>query len=209
MSKITSKIKFLDENRLSFKIENGMLCVLDQNEKVIGERPLPIPIDADNMEVEEIYQKAEDCGYNIDDMISEIIQTSVIENKEYDVWLSQDLFIFFSPTKSEWVSEPCEGVFGIIRDMYEEEMKEIEMGADEPETENLDCPIEDNDSTLVPKRDPNFDYGDEDEEEVEKEDEQVLSMFEELAVEEEPIVENPPVVEEADDETETVEKKQQ
>lgn len=187
MSKITSKIKFLDESRLSFKIENGMLCVLDQNEKVIGERPLPIPIDADNMDVEEIYQKAEDCGYNIDDMISEIIQVSVIENKEYDLWLSQDLVIFFSPTKKEWVSEPCEGVFGIIKDMYEEEMKEIEMGADEPETENLDCPIEDNDSTLVPKRDPNFEYGDEDEEDEEV-DSEVSSMFEDLSSEEESFI---------------------
>ena len=52
--------------------------------------------------------------------------------------------------------------------MYEEEMKEYEAGADSVETESLDCPIENNDDSLVSppeKRDPNFDYGDDEDEE--------------------------------------------
>ena len=168
MSKITSNIKFLDENRLSFKIEDGMLCVQDQYENEVGKQPLPIPIDVENMDADAIYQKAEECGYNIDDMISDIIQTSVIEKHEYDVWLSQEVFIFFSPTKNEWTSEPYTGIFEKLRDMYEEEMKEYEAGADSVETESLDCPIENNDDSLVSppeKKDPNFDYGDDEDEE--------------------------------------------
>lgn len=168
MSKITSNIKFLDENRLSFKIEDGMLCVQDQYENEVGKQPLPIPIDVENMDADAIYQKAEECGYNIDDMISDIIQTAVIEKHEYDVWLSQEVFIFFSPTKNEWTSEPYTGIFEKLRNMYEEEMKEYEAGADSVETESLDCPIENNDDSLVSppeKRDPNFDYGDDEDEE--------------------------------------------
>ena len=142
-----NKIKFLDEANISFKIENSMLEVYDQYDELIGAQPLPIPYE-ENMSGDEIYQKAEECGYDIDDMISDIVKKAVEDTKQYDFWLSDDVVIFYSPSKQCCTSEPYEGVFAKLREMYTEEKKNFELGADNVETENLDCPIEDNEETL-------------------------------------------------------------
>lgn len=118
-------IRVLDERKISFKVEEGLLEVYDQKDFLVGDRPLPIPIE-ENMSVDDIYSIAEQCGYNVDEMIAAILKESVIDNMEYDVWLSYEEIIFYSPSSQDWVSEPYEGIFKWLDEYFssEEELTE-------------------------------------------------------------------------------------
>ena len=186
-----NKIKFLDESSISFKIENSMLEVYDQYDELIGSQPLPIPYE-ENMSGDEIYQKAQDCGYDIDDMISDIVKKAIEDTRQYDFWLSDDVVIFYSPSKQCCTSEPYDGVFAKLREIYIAEKKNFELGIDNVETENLDCPIEDNDETLVDSVDEISEP-----EEVEEIEE---TVSEEVVVDDAPVTEE--VVEEKVEEVE-------
>lgn len=107
---MSNNIKVLDEREIYFGITDGVFELYDQKDALIGERPLPIPVHA-NMSIDEIYQVANDCGYNVSDMISDIIGEAVMENRTYDVWLQQDSMIFYSPSAAQFVAEPYEGIF--------------------------------------------------------------------------------------------------
>jgi hypothetical protein len=178
-----NKIKFLDESSISFKIENSMLEVYDQYDELIGSQPLPIPYE-ENMSGDEIYQKAQDCGYDIDDMISDIVKKAIEDTRQYDFWLSDDVVIFYSPSKQCCTSEPYDGVFAKLREIYMAEKKNFELGIDNVETENLDCPIEDNDETLVDSIDDVTET-----EEVEEIEESVVEVEEVAPIVEEPVAE--------------------
>lgn len=135
---IMKKPRVLDERAISFKISEGLLEVYDQKDYLIGDRPLPIPVEQ-GMSVDEIYNVATQCNYDIDEMIGSILQEAVMENREYDIWLSHEEIIFFSPSTQKWVSEPYDGIFAWLESiLVEEETEEVETSVKEEETEPVD-----------------------------------------------------------------------
>ena len=135
---IIKKPRVLDERAISFKISDGLLEVFDQKDFLIGDRPLPIPVEP-SMTVDEIYNVATQCNYDIDEMIGSIIQEAVIENEEYDIWLSHEEIIFFSPSTQKWVSEPYDGIFAWLEAILvaEEEPKVEEAEEEVEEVEEI------------------------------------------------------------------------
>jgi len=132
------KPRVLDERAISFKISEGLLEVYDQKDYLIGDRPLPIPVEQ-SISVDEIYNIATQCNYDIDEMIGSILQEAVMENREYDIWLSHEEIIFFSPSTQKWVSEPYDGIFAWLESiLVEEETEEVETSVKEEETEPVD-----------------------------------------------------------------------
>jgi len=132
------KPRVLDERAISFKISDGLLEVYDQKDYLIGDRPLPIPVEQ-GMSVDEIYNIATQCNYDLDEMIGSILQEAVMENREYDIWLSHEEIIFFSPSTQKWVLEPYDGIFAWLESiLVEEETEEVEISVKEEETEPVD-----------------------------------------------------------------------
>ena len=132
------KPRVLDERAISFKISEGLLEVYDQKDYLIGDRPLPIPVEQ-GMSVDEIYNIATQCNYDLDEMIGSILQEAVMENREYDIWLSYEEIIFFSPSTQKWVLEPYDGIFAWLESiLVEEETEEVETSVKEEETEPVD-----------------------------------------------------------------------
>lgn len=113
-------IKVLDERNISFKILDGTLEVYDQNDYLVGERPLPIPVE-ENMDVDTIYSVAESCGYNIGEMIEGIISEAVMESRTYDIWLTDENMIFYSPSAGQFVAEPYIGLFSVLGTYFSED----------------------------------------------------------------------------------------
>lgn len=108
-----NKERILDESNISFKIENGKIQVFDQFDKLIGEKTFPVPI-TPNMSIEEIYDISSKCGFNLDNTIYQIINQTVIIEKKYDVWISENKITYFSG--NDWVSQPCDGFFSQIKE---------------------------------------------------------------------------------------------
>lgn len=121
------KIRVLDETNISFKAYDGILEVYDQNDNLVGETALPIPID-ENMDIENIYAIAADYGYNIGEMITGILSDAVMVEKIYDVWLTEENMIFYSPSAGQFIAEPYIGLFGALGTYFqsEEEHEEYE-----------------------------------------------------------------------------------
>lgn len=121
---ILKNVRVLDERSLSFQVASGFLEVYDQKDQLVGERPLPVQVETE-MSVEEIYEIANNNGYNIDEIIGAIVEESVFDNREYDVWLSYDHMLFYSPSAQSWVKEPYEGVFAkMAEELVAEDMQE-------------------------------------------------------------------------------------
>lgn len=134
------KIRVLDETNISFKAYDGILEVYDQSDNLVGETALPIPID-ENMDIENIYAIAADYGYNIGEMITGILSDAVMVEKIYDVWLTEENMIFYSPSAGQFIAEPYIGLFGALGTYFqsEEELEEeLEEYKNEEETDEED-----------------------------------------------------------------------
>ena len=181
--------RVLDERAISFKIVNGLLEVYDQKDFLVGDSPLPVPVE-EGMSVDQIYAVANQCGYNIDEMIGAILQEAVMDNREYELWLSHEEVIFFSPSTQKWVSEPYEGIFTWMGEYFanEEESNEITEETEEV-TEDIseDEEIPEEEETLEDEEVPEEGETLEDEEAIEEEleaetteDEQEVKEIEEI-----------------------------
>lgn len=149
------KMRVLDETNISIKVYDGLLEVFDQNDKLVGDAKLPIPVD-ESMDIEKIYAVAVEYGYDIGEMITGIISEAVQVEKSYDVWLTEESMIFYSPSAGEFVAEPYIGLFAGLGQYFQERDDE---GEEEPEEDiqpDLEEPSEESneENTYEPVEEP-------------------------------------------------------
>lgn len=132
-------IRFLDERNISFDILEGTLEVYDQNDKLVGEAEMNIQT-SEGMSMEDVIELANQNGYDLLATISLILNAAVTEEQMYDVWLTEDTMIMYSPSANQYVAEPYEGVFKKILEAYEAEQEaslaEVELAETETEETN-------------------------------------------------------------------------
>lgn len=117
-------VRVLDQINIYFKLNEELhkLEVYDQKDRLIGDSPLPIPVTKE-MDVEQIYEVASECGYNISLMIEEICSDAVYNKNAYDLWFCENTVIFYSPTSEAWVEEKIEGIFSWLKTYFTEEIE--------------------------------------------------------------------------------------
>lgn len=145
-------MRVLDETNISIKVYDGLLEVFDQHDKLVGEAKLPIPVD-ENMDIERIYSVAVEYGYDIGQMITGIIGEAVQVEKSYDVWLTEESMIFYSPSAGEFVAEPYIGLFAALGQYFQDR---DDNGQDGAEDEDMQPEVEDQneEDTYEPTEEP-------------------------------------------------------
>lgn len=146
-----NNLHILDGRQISFKLTDGLFEVYDQYDKLVGDAQLQIKTSED-MTVEEIYEEASRSGYNIADIINNILTEAVMVERIYDMWIHDDGFIFFSPSVNDFIVEPFEGVFEKMLENFDEitYQEDSEEGILSEDDEN---PEEDEDPETDPVQD--------------------------------------------------------
>lgn len=146
-------IRVLDERNITLNIIDGVLEVYDQKGNLVGEAEMQVEID-ETMSMDDVIEAATNANYDLMATISVILSEAVMTEQNYDIWLTDETMIMYSPSAGQYVAEPYEGVFLKFLEFYE---SSLENGDTSEETEVSDSPVHEADFEEIDSTEANLD----------------------------------------------------